>query len=119
MRGIRCQQSQNAQIMRPKPELHRNLSKRLAKPALGNGRLQVQCRRALTAFDGLVSTGDCYNWCYPRHDRREASPYWRIWRALRQIGAVRVGRARTIGRPWLWRMPDVDRNMGKKRKARN
>jgi hypothetical protein len=94
--------SQNAKTMRPKTELHPNLSKGPAKPALGNGRLQVQCRRALAAFDGLVSTGDCYNWCYPRHDRRQASPYWRIWRALRQIGAVRVGRAKTMGRPWLW-----------------
>jgi hypothetical protein len=28
-------------------------------------------------------------------------------RALEQIGAVRVGRAATIGRPWLWRLRDV------------
>jgi hypothetical protein len=87
-----------------------NLHKRPAKPALGNGRLQVQCRRAFTAFDGLIATGDAYDWCYPRHPRHTAAYYGGIWRALMSIGAVRIGRAKTMGRPWLWAWtatPDV------------
>jgi hypothetical protein len=90
--------------MATNPKTLQNLHKRPAKPALGNGRLQVQCRRAFTAFEGVISTGDAYQWSYPRHERRNAAYYGGIWRALRQIGAVRIGRANTMGRPWLWRL---------------
>jgi hypothetical protein len=31
----------------------------------------------------------------------------RLPRALEQIGAVRCGRAATVGRPWLWRFRDA------------
>jgi hypothetical protein len=31
---------------------------------------------------------------------------WRaVWRALESIGAIRIQRLQTIGRPWLWAMP--------------
>jgi hypothetical protein len=92
--------------MSTKPASLRNLHKRPMKPAKGRGRLQVQCQRCSAALDGPISTGDAYSWCYPRHDRRDRAFYGGIWRALRAVGARRVGRARTRGRPWLWRLPE-------------
>jgi len=62
----------------------RNLARRPARPAAGNGHVQrLRQRRA-------------------NHDNRAAR------RALDRI-AVRIGRARTIGRPVLWRLRE--RNM--------
>jgi hypothetical protein len=40
------------------PAQHRNLSRRPAKPALGNGRVQRQCRRAF----GPISTSVAICW---------------------------------------------------------
>jgi hypothetical protein len=86
----------------------RNLSRRLAKPALGNGRVQRAARRALWALE-MASTSQVLEWtCSSKrhrgertteHDSRAAR------RALERIGAVRIGRARTIGSPWIWRLP--------------
>lgn len=97
----------NARTSRQQAAALRNLSHRLAKPSLGRGRIQRQCRRALWAL-GTASTSDAIAWSYrevmwgerSRHFNRAAI------RALTSIGAVRVGRAKTIGRPWLWRLKD-------------
>jgi hypothetical protein len=97
----------NARTRLKIPGWRRNLLRRLAKPALGNGRVQRQCRRALWAH-GTVSTSDAIAWSYrelmwgaPRRNALNVAAR----RALESIGAVRVGRAKTIGRPWLWRLP--------------
>src|SRR5262249_9636726 len=85
----------------------RNLSHRLAKPALVRGRIQRQCRRALWAL-GTVSASDAIAWSYREvmWGERSRHFYRAATRALTSIGAVRVGRAKTIGRPWLWRFPE-------------
>jgi hypothetical protein len=87
----------------------RNLRKRPAKPALGRGRLQRLARRAFLAEGDELSTTAILNWAYVR---RRGSPlplglYWSLHRALEQIGAERIGRARSIGRPILWRLADI------------
>ena len=88
----------------------RNVRKRPAKPALGRGRLQRLARRAFLAEGEELSTTAVLNWAYAR---RRGSPlplglYWALHRALRQIGAMPIGRAATIGRPLIWRLPGRD-----------
>jgi hypothetical protein len=91
---------------------HRNLRKRLAKPALGNGRVQRSVRRAYIALDATeLSTTDLLDWAYPR--RRPGSLACGLYRSLYRACAlhcVRVGRADTIGRPILWRLRNSDEN---------
>jgi hypothetical protein len=72
--------------MSQKPQPRSSLSRIAAK---GNGRVQRQCRRALLVH-GTISSRNTLN----RATRR----------ALASIGAVKVGRAATVGRPWLWEM---------------
>jgi hypothetical protein len=103
----RLSEGQSAQIMRHKPELHPNLLRRPAKPALGAGRVQTQCRRCFYAFEGVISTSDAISWAYPWAERRPNGLNVSARRALVSIGAQRVGRASTIGRPWLWRLPSM------------
>jgi hypothetical protein len=86
----------------------RNLARRLAKPALGNGRVQRLARRALLTLGGQATTSQIMEWtcCRKRarggrpanHDNRAAR------RALDRI-AHRIGRANTIGHPIIWRLP--------------
>jgi hypothetical protein len=83
-------------------------ARRLARPALGRGRVQVLARRALRAL-GEASTSEIMRWVYCRkylrgerlanHDNRSTR------RALDRI-ANRVGRASKIGRPWVWKLRD-------------
>jgi hypothetical protein len=86
-----------------------NLRRRPAKPALGNGKIQVLAWRALFAL-GEASTRDVMKWTYCRE--YYAGERFKNWhnlstrRALEGIGAVRVGRALTRGRPWIWRLAD-------------
>ena len=82
-----------------------NLSRRLPKPALGNGRVQVQCKRAFMAFDREISTSEAVSWAFPRADKRPDKLSRSVRHALASIGAQRIGRAKTIGRPWLWAPP--------------
>jgi hypothetical protein len=77
-------------------------------PAAGRGRVQRGALRALRLFE-TVTTTQVMAWAFPRkvyrgerlanHDFRSAR------RVLEQI-AVRAGRARTGGRPLLWRLRD-------------
>src|SRR5262249_61711602 len=46
-------------------------------------------------------------WLLPAADRTALVPLFNPpHRSVAQIGAVKVGRAQTIGRPHLWRLPD-------------
>jgi hypothetical protein len=89
------------------PTWRRNLRKRPAKPALGNGRLQRQVRRAFWVHGSPMSTSEILEWAYARQrafgERISGGHYWSVWRALMSLGAVHCGRAR--GRTRLWRMP--------------
>jgi CelD/BcsL family acetyltransferase involved in cellulose biosynthesis len=70
-------------------------------PSKGRGPVQVRARRALHALGG-ASTSEVMEWTHCRSRHRQNSRAAR--RALEQMGAVRVGRAETRGRPWLWRL---------------
>jgi hypothetical protein len=98
----------NMQTLPQKPRSRRNLSRRPPQPALGRGRIQVACRRALWTL-GTVSTSDVIEWAYARQlliggDRRRNDFNRAVRRALVSIGAVKVGRAATVGMPWEWRL---------------
>src|SRR6516164_9122567 len=99
--------SRNAQTMRHKPGKTRKPLRKPAQPALGAGRVQTQCRRCFYAFEGVISTSDAISWAYPWAERRANGLNVSARRALVSIGAQRVGRASTIGRPWLWRLPSM------------
>lgn len=92
----------------PKPgagwESYPDLRLRPHAPNKGRGRLQRQIRRAFHDHGNEVSTSDIYRWC-ERWQAREFGQWerWSIVRILEQV-AVRVGRAETIGRPWLWHL---------------
>jgi hypothetical protein len=80
-----------------------NLRNRPHAPAAGRGRLQVQIRRAFIGHAERTSR-HVYDFAYPRHRGRVVGRWEHsVWRILRVI-ADRVGRAPTIGRPWLWRL---------------
>jgi len=64
-------------------------------------------------YGGMASTSDVIAWAYARRlliwgDPRRNDFNRAARRALVAIGAVKVGRAQTIGRPHLWRLPDAD-----------
>ena len=73
----------------------------------GRGRLQVQIRRAFDTSRGVLSTSQIFDWTYASHRAYgQRIPCWHRWsvsRILRQIGEP-IGRADTIGRPWLRRL---------------
>jgi hypothetical protein len=86
----------------------RNLSRRLKRPALGNGRVQKAARRALWAL-GTASTSQIIEFAYARRllmlgEKRKNDLNRAARRALLAIGARRIGRASTRGRPWRWRL---------------
>jgi hypothetical protein len=72
------------------------------KPAKGNGKVQKACKRAFIAFDGIVRTTDVLDWWLPMAKRRTTNQYITAKRALKALGAKKAGRAKTVGRPWLW-----------------
>ena len=76
-----------------------NLRRRLYAPAKGRRRLQRQLNRCFALFGPEVSASRLLDWCYVRRRRHR----WSMVRILRQI-ADRIGRAPTIGRPWIWRL---------------
>ena len=87
----------------------RNLAHRPAKPAKGNGRVQRACKRVLWAL-GEASTSEVLQWtCAMKLHRDQHIEQWdsrSTRRALKSIGAQRLDRASTIGRPWRWRLRD-------------
>jgi hypothetical protein len=87
---------------------HPNLQRRPHAPAAGRGRLQVQIRRAFVGHR-LRTSSQIYDWAYARNRRRpNQCRRHSVRRILLQI-AEPIGRAPTIGRPWLWRLRDSDR----------
>jgi hypothetical protein len=71
--------------------------------------VQLAAERVLHLY-GEASTAHVIDFAYPLRllilgERRRDTFARASRRALASIGAVRVGRAKTIGRPWLWRMP--------------
>jgi hypothetical protein len=89
----------------------RNLSRRLAKPALNNGRVQRAALRALWTLR-TASTSQVIEWtsCGKRHRGEHVGDNdTRAARRVLERYAVRIGRAKTIGRPVLWRIrPEYD-----------
>src|SRR5262245_9964582 len=77
-----------------------NLARRPRAPAKGNGYVQRMARRALLVLQS-ATTPEILAWTRCRGPIRPRD-YRTAWRALEQIGAVRIGRAGTIGRPWIW-----------------
>jgi len=92
----------------------RNLLRRPARPALGNGRVQRGVERALIVHNGgPITTGVAAEYAYAlrqqKGDRLRSVNYVYLRRALDRI-ADRVGHGRGRGRPWLWvlREPMID-----------
>jgi hypothetical protein len=88
------------------PRWRRNLTRRPATPAKNNGRVQRLARRALLVL-GTASTTEVMEWTCCRKDRRQNDDNRAARRALASIGAERIGRATSIGRPILWRLADA------------
>lgn len=88
---------------------HPNLRKRPPAPSKGRGPVQVRIRRAFAASGAEVLTSSAiYDWTHARRrrGRHKSMPfgiYSRTFRTLRAIADC-VGRAPTIGRPWIWRL---------------
>jgi hypothetical protein len=108
-----------ARRKRPKPHLSAtkwprapNLRKRPPKPALGRGRVQRMVRRAFIAHDATeLTTTELLDWAYGR--RRPGSLPWGLYRSLYRACAlhcVRVRRAEAIGRPWVWRLRNIEKD---------
>jgi hypothetical protein len=77
-------------------------------PNKGRGRLQRAVRRAFTARGPLLSSSELYNWCYPRRRQLNQLQRHSVWRLSVQV-ADPVARADTPGRPWLWKLREVNR----------
>jgi hypothetical protein len=88
----------------------RKLPQRLPKPALNRGRLQRAARRLQWIGDGTTTTAIAasYGYALKLHQGRGLTPrdYEAVRRALRQAGAVPIGRAGGRGRPTIWRFED-------------
>jgi len=80
-------------------------------PALNRGRVQTLVQRGLLTLGGTMTTSQAVEWAYCRKRllqgrRIERHDYRAARRALDHI-AERIGRAKTIGRPWIWRLKGV------------
>ena len=65
------------------------------------GRVMLGCRRGLIAGNGFATVSLLREWCYAGRPYRP----WHcgeIRRALKQIGARQIGRARGMGAPGIW-----------------
>jgi len=87
-----------------------NLRQRPLRPAAGNGRLQEMARRLLD-LRGRVTAPEVVEYAYAdrlllRRERCRRWFYWASHRALESIGAVRIRRLSSIGRPWVWARPN-------------
>jgi hypothetical protein len=88
-----------------KRENYPNLLLGPRSPNKGRGRLQTQINRCFVVFGPEVTSSRLYDWCYARNPRvRQSRGHrWSAYRILVEI-AEPVGRAPTIGRPWIWRL---------------
>jgi hypothetical protein len=67
--------------------------------------------RRLLDFRGEVTVREIIEYAYAGrlllHRGRIKEWFYRAcWHALKSIGAIRIRRLETIGRPWLWAMPN-------------
>jgi hypothetical protein len=65
------------------------------------GRIMIGARRGLIAGNGIATVSQLREWCYAGRPYRP----WHcgeIRRALKQIGARQIGRARGMGAPGIW-----------------
>jgi len=106
----RTQFEKQSQIEPMKWNGYPNLQARPLAPARGKGRLQRQIRRAFIAASGRpdgVPMSIFLDFCYPHKrligKRLSRQHQYSIWRTLMAV-AEPVGRAKTIGRPILWRL---------------
>jgi hypothetical protein len=88
---------------------HPNLRKKPHAPSKGRGPVQRAIRRAFMASGAeVLNSTDIYDWAHGRcrFGRRKSMPFGVYSRTLRTLRAMcePVGRAPTIGRPWLWRL---------------
>jgi hypothetical protein len=83
-----------------------NLKRRLAKPALGNGRIQRGVEYALIAHNGgpiTTTVAAEYAYALRQHQgKRLRSRHYRYLRRALDAIADKVGHGRGRGRPWLW-----------------
>src|SRR5262249_38612315 len=111
--SLKYRAASNAMNARPKKptslrELRlSNLRLRPPKPALGNGRLQRQVRRAFLVHADPLSTSEILELTYARKrmlgERIGGGHRWCVRRVCYAL-CVPIGRARTIGRPIRWRL---------------
>jgi hypothetical protein len=91
--------------------IYRNLKRRPAKPAAGNGRLQRGALRALWAQGEPITTSQAmeYTHCMRlyRSEPIRSIHYHRARRALERV-ANRVGHGLGRGRPWLWQLREPE-----------
>ena len=88
---------------------HPNLRKKPHAPSKGRGPVQRAIRRVFMASGAeVLNSTEIYNWAHGRRrfGRRKSMPFGVYSRTLRTLRAMcePVGRAPTIGRPWLWRL---------------
>ena len=96
----------NARNRQNNPNWKRNLSLRLPAPARANGRVQRLCRRCLEVH-GTATTSMAVAWAY-RELMLGAPTRNGLLRAARRamegVGAIKLHRAATQGRPWVWEL---------------
>jgi hypothetical protein len=86
---------------------HPNLRRRPHAPNKGRGRLQRQLRRAFYGGTELT-TSQVLDWTNVRNRQRLTGRHrYSVWRLLVTI-ADPIGRADTIGRPWVWRLHNTE-----------
>jgi hypothetical protein len=66
-------------------------------------------RRAFLAHGPVASSSQIYNWVFPRKRKLTQLRRHGVWGILREV-AVPIGRAPTLGRPWLWRLRNTEEN---------
>jgi hypothetical protein len=73
------------------------------------GRIQLTVKRAFAAAGtSTLTTSDVFDYALARHrqDRWRRQHRWSVVRVLRQT-CDRVGRADTRGKPWIWRLRNL------------
>jgi hypothetical protein len=88
--------------------LSRNLQRRPAKPALGNGRIQRAVRRAFY-FSSEVTSSVVYDWVYPRRRHLLMQAHRHSARRVLMTMADPVERVPPYG-AWLCRLPTAGKN---------
>src|SRR5262245_9187136 len=83
----------------------RNLARRPASPATGNGRIQRQITRSFIAqATDTRTTAQILDWVYPaRSGPLKHCQKYAVWRRLVEM-CDRLGRTTDPGKPYVWRL---------------